>query len=120
MNNRGLHWSPKRFMTTWKKTFSRCAFALATMSAVASAQTNPSPPPGEATSPAPAQPRHPLRQILITKGVEEAKALTPTPGAGFVVLAPSLSFMNTAELTKRLAAGENQIIEDRLLAAIAQ
>ncbi|MGH7943459.1 MAG: ShlB/FhaC/HecB family hemolysin secretion/activation protein [Opitutaceae bacterium] len=61
-----------------------------------------------------------LRQILIADSVEAAQALNPVPGGGFVVVSPSLSFLNDAELTRRLAEGENRVIDDPLLIAIAR
>lgn len=63
---------------------------------------------------------YPLRQILIAESVEAASKLTFVPNGGFVVLSPALSFVNAKELTKLLAAGENRLIDDRLLVAIAQ
>jgi hemolysin activation/secretion protein len=70
---------------------------------------------------APVEKKHALRQILIGESVEAVQAMSPAPDAGFVVLSPALpSKIDRNELTKRLAAGENQVINDKLLAAIAQ
>jgi hemolysin activation/secretion protein len=73
------------------------------------------------TAPASPPARRPLRQILITgEGLEAAQALVPRPGAGFVVLAPSIKSAHLAPLTTRLSPGEGQPIDEPLLAAIAQ
>lgn len=74
----------------------------------------------EAPPPAPAPVVHPLRQLLITVGIEEAQKLTPVPEGPFVVLTPNLSMLDAKELRNRLAPGENRPIDEPLLAAIAQ
>jgi len=73
------------------------------------------------TAAPPAQPpSHLLRQILITTGIEDAQKLVPQPEAGFVVMSPPVAFLDSTELKKRLAPGENRPLDDKLLAAIAQ
>jgi hemolysin activation/secretion protein len=103
-------------MTTLRdKTVLLClGLTLALISSGVRAAENESPAaPQPSTSPV-------LRQILIADSVEAAQALNPVPGGGFVVLAPSLSFLDANELTKRLAEGENRVVDDRLLVAIAR
>jgi len=73
--------------------------------------------PAGATSTAPTV--HPLRQILITDTVEAAQQLSPDPAGGFVVLSPTLPYLEKSDLSKRLASGEGVTIDDRLLAGIA-
>ena len=71
------------------------------------------------TETAPASGR-PLRQLLVGESIEELQKMAPQPGAGIVVLSPAFAGFDAAELTKRLSAGENQIIDARLLAAATQ
>jgi hemolysin activation/secretion protein len=78
-------------------------------------QPAPPPPAPIATS----TPIH-LRQILITEGVEGADALKPVPNGGFVVLSPALSFLKRDPFLRRLAEGENKVLDDRLLVAISR
>ena len=61
-----------------------------------------------------------IRQILVSEGVEQAQQFASKPGAGFVVLAPSLSFLDGKELGKRLAVGEGKPFQEKLVAAIVQ
>ncbi|WP_414663835.1 ShlB/FhaC/HecB family hemolysin secretion/activation protein [Horticoccus sp. 23ND18S-11] len=68
---------------------------------------------------APAVAGHVLRKIWISESVETAEKFSPTAGE-FVVLAPSLPPMDAAELNRRLAIGDGRVIDERLLAAIAQ
>lgn len=77
-------------------------------------QPPPAPPP-----PPPPRTIH-LRQILIAESVEAAQALKPLPGAGFVVLSPTLSLVKRDDLFKRLADGENKVLDDRMLVAVAR
>lgn len=70
--------------------------------------------------PAPEKKVYILRQILLADSVESAQALKFVPDGGFLVVPPSLSKIDRAELLQRLKAGENRPIDDRLLAAIAQ
>jgi len=102
-------------MTRWKRllTLLPALLSLPIVTPLATAET---PAPAEQ----PAAIKHPLRQILIADTVEAAQQLAPAPGAGFVVLSPGLASLDSAELTKRLAAGENQTIDEKLLVAIAQ
>lgn len=60
-----------------------------------------------------------LRQVLIAEGAEAAQQLRPVPAGGLVVLSPGLGFLKREELAKRLATGENQPMNDRLLAGVA-
>jgi len=75
----------------------------------------PPPPPPASTS----KPIH-LRQILIAETVEAAQAMQPVAGGSFVVLGPALSFLKADQLTKILADGENKVLDDRILVAIAR
>lgn len=61
-----------------------------------------------------------IRRIVIGAGVEDAQQMTPAPDKGFVQLSPALSKLKTDELAKRLAPGENQPFQEKLVAAIAQ
>ena len=70
--------------------------------------------------PANPQPSHLLRQILLADSVESAQALSYVPDGGFLVVSPSLAKIDRAELLRRLKAGENRAISEKLLAAIAQ
>ncbi len=74
----------------------------------------------EAATPTAEKPGHPLRRIIITDSIDVARTFIPAPDAGFVALAPELAAFDAADLTKRLASGENRIVEEKLLAAIAQ
>lgn len=68
---------------------------------------------------APAAPRI-LRKLIIADGVETAVSFVPPADSAFTVLVPAFAKLNAAELNKRLAQAENQPIQERLLAAIAQ
>ena len=61
-----------------------------------------------------------LKRIALADTVEGAQRLFPAADAGFLSLPASLAFINRQELQKRLAAAENRIVDDRLLASIAQ
>ncbi|MDP3071583.1 MAG: ShlB/FhaC/HecB family hemolysin secretion/activation protein [Opitutaceae bacterium] len=69
--------------------------------------------------PAPTSGR-PLLRIIVTDSLEAANTFVPAPEAEFVVLSPGLAAFNAADLNTRLASGLNRIIDERLLAAIAQ
>lgn len=78
------------------------------------------PPPAAAPAPAtPAQGRA-LLKIVIGDSVEVVEKTMPAESGAFVTVAPTLPQQNLAELSSRLAAGEGKIIEERILAAIAQ
>src|SRR5690348_15522806 len=68
--------------------------------------------------PATEAPKHFLKQVLVAEGIQAAQAMSLDANAGFVVLAPSLSFLNAAELEKRLESGQNRPIDLPLLAAL--
>jgi hemolysin activation/secretion protein len=80
---------------------------------------NASAPAAPATGPGAASERRRLRHILIAESVEAAQALQASFDSPFVVLSPGLAAFDAAELNKRLSAGVNQPIEERILAAIA-
>lgn len=62
-----------------------------------------------------------LVQILISnEGIEGAKALEPRPAAGFVALGSLISAEHLEPLTARLLGGKGRLIDEPLLAAIAQ
>lgn len=61
-----------------------------------------------------------IQQILVTDSIEGAQQLQPVPNGGFVVLAPSVSFLKAEELFKRIGGAKDRPIDDRILAAIAQ
>ncbi|MBL9189292.1 MAG: ShlB/FhaC/HecB family hemolysin secretion/activation protein [Opitutaceae bacterium] len=61
-----------------------------------------------------------MRNVLVAESVESAQSLFVAPDSGFVVLSPAFATFDLAELSKRLSAGLNQPIEEKLLAAIAQ
>ena len=64
---------------------------------------------------------HLLRQILIADSVAAAQALSYVATGGFLqISAPVYAKVDRAELLRRLQAGENRSINDRVLAAVAQ
>jgi hemolysin activation/secretion protein len=69
---------------------------------------------------APAGTGRQLHHILIADTIAVAQTMRAEPTAPFVVLSPSLSSFDAAEINKRLAAGINRPIEERLLLAITQ
>jgi hemolysin activation/secretion protein len=111
-----IHWKKLRTGTLWLAL-------LAALSAPARAQTvvpgvvPAAPEPQTETAPAAGRP---LRQLLIGNSIEELQTMAFQPGAGMAVLSPAFATFDAGELNKRLAAGENQIIDARLLAAAAQ
>lgn len=62
----------------------------------------------------------PLVRIIVTDSLEAANTFVPATDAGFVALSPGLAAFNAADLTTRLASGRDRIIDERLLAGIAQ
>jgi hemolysin activation/secretion protein len=62
----------------------------------------------------------PLRHLVIGDSVEAVQQTAPGTGSGFVLFSPAFGSFDLADLNKRLSSGENQLIEERLLAAIAQ
>jgi len=104
-------------MTFWKRIWLVAVCGALTLGGTSGRAADPATPPGQAVQTA--QPRL-LKRILIADGVESALAMTPAADSGFVMLAPAFSSLNLAEITKRLATGENQPISERILAAIAQ
>ncbi|MEY4004495.1 MAG: hypothetical protein RLZZ221_591 [Verrucomicrobiota bacterium] len=60
-----------------------------------------------------------LRQVIITENAESVKELNYDPAKGFVVLTVSVASVKEEELNRRLKAGENRVIDEQLLAAVA-
>ena len=60
-----------------------------------------------------------LRQIIITENADSLKELDYDPTKGFVVLKVSVAAVEEAEMNRRLKAGENRVIDEQLLAAVA-
>ncbi len=103
-------------MITTIKSFIRCAALVFALASAMNAQESARPPePLLDTSSG----KHLLRQILIVESVEATQGFS-APGAGFVVLSPALAALDATELKKRLADGENRLIEPNVLAAIGQ
>ena len=63
---------------------------------------------------------YPLKQIVLVDSVEAAQAPAAPATDKFVVLAPTLSFFKVTELTKRLAAGRDRMIDETLLNGIKE
>lgn len=62
-----------------------------------------------------------IRQIVIGASPEDAQQLAATSaGSGYLVLSPAFAHLPRAELATRLAPGENQPLQEKLAAAIAQ
>lgn len=101
--------------TAWEKSALVC-LALLVALAQPSIRAQAAPPPA---APAPGAAPLVLRQILIVDSAEAARTLPPAPGGAFVAVAPSLGFLNVAELTRRLIDGQNRPLDEKLLAAIA-
>ncbi len=136
MNNLDAHWSPFGQMIVCRKVvvgcvwWVSCAFAsvLAQVAVPVEAlpSTAPSAPtaapaeapvaPATATTPA----KRLLRRILIVESAETLQGFAAPEGAGFVALSPPLSFLDQKDINRRLTGGENQPIDERLLAAMAQ
>lgn len=93
------------------------ALGIALAGALPAQQT---PAPAVATPPSEAAATtHRLKQILIVESVEATQQFA-APNAGFVVLSPALAALDPTELRKRLADGENRVIDPNLLSAIGQ
>ena len=60
-----------------------------------------------------------LRQIILADNIETAPALKSVPDGGFLIVPTSLAAIDKEDLLRRLKAGENRPIDDRLLAGIA-
>lgn len=60
-----------------------------------------------------------IRQIIVTEGVQAAQALPEIPGGDYVIVQPSVSFLDRQELARRLANGEGQPATQQLLSGIA-
>ncbi len=73
----------------------------------------------EAPAPAAAQPAYLLRQVILTENADAVKDLTYDPARGLVLVPAPLTDADRAELTRRLQAGENRVIDEKLLAAVA-
>ncbi len=102
----------------WPFICSVLAVAVTARLGFAQAVTEVAPP--VTVAPTPAAPASPtIRQIIITDNVEAAQQLNAIPDRGYVVVQPSVSFLDEKELAKRLAAGEGRPAEERLLAGIA-
>lgn len=103
-------------ITSWEKSLLVCLGLLfVCLSPAARAQ-----PAAADASAAPSAPKgQPLRQILISDGIESALAMPTAPDAGFLVVAPSLWFLNRDELHRRLVTGENHLLDQNVLRAIA-
>ncbi len=61
-----------------------------------------------------------IRKIVVGEGIEDSQKFAPPSDSGFVALSPSLSWLNRAELAKRLSTAENLPFQEKLVAAIAQ
>lgn len=102
----------------WPCLRSMLTFAATAGFGFAQAVTNVAAPAAPPSAPAaPAAPA--IRQIIITDSIEAAQQQNALPDRGYVVVQPSVSFLDEKELAKRLAAGEGRPAEERLLAGIA-
>lgn len=72
-----------------------------------------------AEGPAANQPAYVLRQVILTENAETLKDLAYDPTKGLVRVAAPLTETDRAELTRRLQAGENRVIDEKLLAGVA-
>ena len=99
-----------------------CLGAAAVGSIVHAEAGNPASDQAPTAAPAPTTPAmgHALRKIVLTESIDVAQTFVPPADSGFVVLSPGLASIDLGELSKPLAAGENRIVEEGLLAAIAQ
>lgn len=73
---------------------------------------------GKVAAPAPA--RRLLHQLWLTNTLEPTDQPATESSGNFVILSPSLSFIDQRELSTRLSAARNRPIDEPLLAAIAQ
>jgi hemolysin activation/secretion protein len=107
-------------MTFWKFTYLLLAWSGSILCGIAADTTPAAPSPAGAPA-TPALPAaHLLKRVIIADGVESAINFVPPADKPFVVLVPAFAKLDSAELNKRLAQGENQPIQERLLAAVAQ
>lgn len=107
-------------MISRKWPFLRSALALVATAGTGFAQAATGTPAPASPPPALAAPATPvIRQIIVTDSIEAAQQQNALPDRGFVVVQPSVSFLDEKELAKRLAAGEGRPAEERLLAGIA-
>lgn len=104
-------------MISRKWPFLRSALAFVAIAGTGFAQATAGTPAPAAPVAAPAAPN--IRQIIITDSIEAAQQQNALPDRGYVVVQPSVSFLDEKELAKRLAAGEGRPAEERLLAGIA-
>jgi hemolysin activation/secretion protein len=95
-----------------------CVFLACLAANVSAAAEGANPPPGQ--SPGAGGAGVPLKQLVLTDSLAAAETVNFAANAGFVVFPSTLSFVNQADLAKRLAPGENQIVNDKLLLAIVQ
>jgi hemolysin activation/secretion protein len=114
-------------MKSWKMSRALCIWLVLSTAApvLLQAQTVVAPTPvpaapADTKTQTPLPTARPLRQLLIADTIEELRIMAPRPDAGFLVFSAGLSSLDAAELKKRLTGGENQPIEERLLAGIAQ
>jgi hemolysin activation/secretion protein len=70
-------------------------------------------------APAPAQTAYVLRQVILTENADALKDLNYDPAQGLVLVPAPLTEADRAELIRRLQAGENRVIDEKLLAAVA-
>lgn len=104
-------------MTPWKKASALClCLCVVTPSSLVLAEETAAP---ASSSPA-ATTGRPLRRLVIGESVEAVQSVTVPPDGGFVVISPAFGSFDIPELTKRLSAAQDKVIEERILAAIAQ
>lgn len=107
-------------MTSRKRPFLSSVLALAFTASAGFSQSTPAPAPAAAAPATPAIPAaSAIRQIIITDSIEAAQQQNALPDRGYIVVQPSVSFLDEKELAKRLAAGEGRTADERLLAGIA-
>lgn len=107
-------------MISRKWPFLRSALALVAMAGTEFAQAATGTPAPASPPPALAAPATPvIRQIIVTDSIEAAQQQNALPDRGYVVVQPSVPFLDEKELARRLAAGEGRPAEERLLAGIA-
>lgn len=101
-------------MTSWK-------FRLLLCSAACICAFFPRMPAAESVASAPAaKPGHSLVHLVIGDSVEAVQHIVPDASAPFLLVSPALASFDKIELTKRLSSGEGRVIDERLLAAVAQ
>ena len=120
------HVSPRILGIIWLavQTFATAAETSEPLRSVSPVTTSalaaPTPVPNSAALPATPVTGRPLRRIIIAENIELLQSLVLPPSPGFVVITPAFAKFDLDELGKRLGPGQNQIIDERLLAAIAQ